>query len=65
MDDKRFRLFMVSVIFLITIIISYNVLAEYMASGPFQYFKRKVYYEKVISKKGLSLHRARYWRPID
>ncbi len=56
---------MVSVIFLITIIISYNVLAEYMASGPFQYFKRKVYYEKVISKKGLSLHRARYWRPID
>ena len=65
MDDRRFKIFMASVILLITIIISYNVLAEYIASGPFQYFKRKMYYERVISKRGLSLHRAKYWRTVD
>lgn len=45
--------------------IAYNVASEYFLTDIQEYFKRKVYYETVISKKGLSMHRAMYWRTVD
>ncbi len=42
--------------------IAYNISGEYILPDIESYIKRRVYYERVISKKGLSLRRADYWR---
>jgi|Deesub1362A_J573_1020465.scaffolds.fasta_scaffold03499_3 hypothetical protein len=64
-DDKRFRVFSLFATFLVVIILSYNLLQGYLLTGFGAYIKRRIYYETVISKKGLSLHRAEYWRKKD
>ncbi len=47
---------------LIVMIFMYNIFGNYIESRYVSYFKRRLYYERIISKKGLSLHRARYWK---
>jgi len=64
-DDKRFKLFSLLVTILIVMILSYNLLEEYLVTGVGAYIRRRIYYETVISKKGLSLHKAEYWRKRD
>lgn len=42
--------------------ILYNIASEYIIPDMESYIQRKLYYERVISKKGLGLHKAQYWR---
>jgi hypothetical protein len=61
-DERKFRIFSSIVTILILLIISYNLSQEYLMTELGGYLKRRIYYETVIKKKGLSLHRAEYWR---
>ena len=64
-DEKKFRALAVFSTLLIICILSYNVLQEYFMTEIGGYLKRRVYFEKVILKKGLTLHEARYWRKME
>jgi hypothetical protein len=56
----RFLLFMTTA--LIALVLLFNVLQEYVMPEIQGYIERKIYYERVISKKGLGLHKGMYWR---
>ena len=61
-DERKFRLTVFIASALCALSIAYNVASEYVLPDIEGYFQRKLYYERVISQKGLSLHRADYWR---
>jgi hypothetical protein len=64
-DEKKFRILTVLSTLLIICILSYNVLQEYFMTEIGGYLKRRIYFEKVILKKGLTLHEAKYWRKME
>lgn len=61
-DEKKFRLFLGISVLLITVSLFFNIFGERYSKDIGSYIERRFYYERVISKKGLSLHRALYWR---
>ncbi|MBI4709552.1 MAG: hypothetical protein HY806_06105 [Nitrospirae bacterium] len=61
-DIKKFKILIIATATLIALTLSYNILQEHLMPGIEGYLERKVYYENVISKKGLSLHKGMYWR---
>lgn len=61
-DAIKFRITIIVAITLVFSILSYNIFEEFLMTGIAGYLKRRIYYERVISKKGLSLHRGMYWR---
>lgn len=61
-DERKFRLTIALGAILCIMAIAYNISGEYILPDIESYIKRRVYYERVISKKGLSLRRADYWR---
>jgi hypothetical protein len=64
-DDRKFRVTAIISLLLIVLILSYNILQEYYMTEIGGYLTRRAYYEKVISKKGLKLHKAKFWRNIE
>lgn len=64
-DDKKLRILVIFSTLLVVSIISYNMLQVYFSTELGSYLKRRIYYEKVLSRKGLPLHDARHWRKID
>jgi hypothetical protein len=64
-DEKKFRILTIISTLLIVCILSHNIFQEYFVTEIGSYLKRRIYYEKVISKKGLTLHKAKYWRKIE
>lgn len=64
-DNKKFKILMFLSTLLIVFILSYNILEEYLATEIGGYVTRRAYYEKVISKKGLTLHKAKYWKKME
>ncbi len=61
-DKKKFKLLAILATLLTVFILSYNVISEYFMPEIEGYLERRIYYEKAISKKGLSLHRGMYWK---
>lgn len=61
-DERKFRLAIALGAILCVLAIAYNIAGEYILPDIESYIERRVYYERIISKKGLSLHRAEYWR---
>lgn len=61
-DVKKFRILITVSTLLILFVVSYNILQEYFIPEIEGYLQRRLYYERVISKKGLSLHKGMYWR---
>ncbi|MBI5741567.1 MAG: hypothetical protein HZA16_12745 [Nitrospirae bacterium] len=64
-DIKKFNTFAALSALLVFCILSYNVLQEYISTELGGYIKRRVYYEQVLSKKGLGLHKGKYWRKAN
>ena len=64
-DQGKFRLCIVFSTVLILFILSHNILQEYLKTEVGGYLKRRVYFEKVISKQGLTLHKGKYWKKIE
>lgn len=61
-DKNKFKILILITTVLTVLILSYNVLSEYFMPEIEGYLERRIYYEKVISKKGLSLHKGMYWK---
>jgi hypothetical protein len=61
-EQKKFRLVMFFAVMLTALIILHNVAKEYFIADMEGYFKRRLYYERTISKKGLSEQKGMYWR---
>ncbi|OGW25193.1 MAG: hypothetical protein A2X59_04505 [Nitrospirae bacterium GWC2_42_7] len=61
-DTSKFRTLTLFSAILIFFVLSYNVFQEYVIPDVKGYLERWIYYEKVISKKGLSLHKGMYWK---
>ena len=61
-DTSKFRTLTLFSAILIFFVLSYNVFQEYVIPDVKGYLERRIYYEKVISKKGLSLHKGMYWK---
>ncbi len=61
-DEKKFKLVTAVSLVVCVLAILYNIASEYLIPDMEGYIQRKLYYERVISKKGLSLHKAQYWR---
>jgi hypothetical protein len=64
-DDRKFRILAVLSTILVVSIISFNVFQEYFSTEFGSYLKRRIYYEKVLSGKGLPLHDAKHWRTLE
>lgn len=61
-DLSKFKALTLSSAILIFFVVSYNVFQEYIMPDVKGYLERRIYYEKVISIKGLSLHKGMHWR---
>ncbi len=64
-DEKKFKVLAILSTALIICILSYNVLQGYFITEIGGHMKRRIYFEKVILKKGLTLHKAEYWRKME
>ncbi|MEN8264653.1 MAG: hypothetical protein ABFR82_14465 [Nitrospirota bacterium] len=64
-EEKKFRILTVLSTLLIIFILSYNVFQDYITTEIGGHLKRRLYYEKVILKKGLTLHKAKYWKKME
>lgn len=61
-DSKKFRILVILMTLLSVFILLYNILQDSLFQDIEGYIERRMYYERVISKKGLSLHKGMYWR---
>ncbi len=61
-NTKKFTILMYAVTALTFLVLSYAVLQEYVMPDLGAYVQRRLYYERTISKKGLSLHKGMYWK---
>ncbi len=61
-DEKKFKTAVLFALVLCLLVIAYNVAGEFFIPEIEGYLKRRIYYERVISQKGLSMHEASYWR---
>jgi hypothetical protein len=61
-DIRKFKYLLLFTTVLIGLILTYNVLAESVLREAGNTLQRRLYYEKIISKRGLSLHQGDYWR---
>ncbi len=64
-DERKFRILSILSTLIVVAILSYNVFQEYFMTEIGGHLKRRLYFEKVILKKGLTLHKAEYWRKMD
>jgi hypothetical protein len=63
-DDRKFRIAIVVSTLFVLAVLFFNVFQEHITTGLGGYIKRRIYYEKVIKKSGVPLHRAKYWRQL-
>jgi hypothetical protein len=61
-DERKLSLLAIVSTALVVLAVAYNIVSESFLPGIEGYIKRKAYYEGVISGKGLSKHKADYWR---
>lgn len=61
-DTGKFKALLFAVTAVVILIFAQNIFEDRLTGGMENYLKRRLYFEKVISKKALSLHRALYWK---
>ena len=61
-DTRKFKLLTIAAAALIGLILSHAVFQEHGITDLESYLQRKTYYDRIISKKGLSLHQGLYWK---
>lgn len=61
-EQKKFRLVIFFAVLLTALIILHNVAEEHFMADIEGYVKRRLYYERTISQKGLSEKKGMYWR---
>lgn len=61
-DRKKFTVLISATAFLAIFIMLYSMAQDLFLPGIEDYARRRIYYERVTSKKGLSLHKGMYWK---
>jgi len=61
-DARKFHILMYAAATLTLLILAYNVSQDLFMPGIEGYIKRRLYFEQVISKKGLDLHKGMHWK---
>ena len=61
-DNKRFKRAIWASALLVGLAVLFNSAFDGVLPEMVSYAKRRIYYERVISKKGLDLHKGRYWK---
>lgn len=61
-DDKRFIRAIWASALLVGLTVLFNSAFEGVLQEMVSYAKRRIYYERVLSKKGLDLHKGQYWK---
>lgn len=61
-DTGKFRVLIAVAASLVVLILAYAIAQEYLLPDIEGYLQRKSYYERVITKKGLNLHKGLYWK---
>jgi len=61
-DTRKFNILIIAVVMLTALVILQNVAKEYFMADIEGYVKRRLYYERTISQKGLSEQKGMYWR---
>ncbi len=61
-DTKKFTWLAGALTGLVLLALTANVLQDTVLAGAGEYVKRRLYYERVISQKGLSLHEGTFWK---
>jgi hypothetical protein len=64
-DTIKFRILMALTAILAFSVLAFNILQEYWLPDMEGYLQRRLYYERVISKKGTSLHKGMHWKGIE
>ena len=59
---RKFRILIVLTTTLVVFMLLYNIFQEYFMTEIGEYLQRRIYYQSVIAKKGLSLHKGMYWK---
>jgi hypothetical protein len=61
-DSKKFKMLLYGTVALVVLVLSFNLFQEQVLHDVEAYVQRRLHFERVISKKGLSLHRGMYWK---
>jgi len=61
-DPQQFKILIIASTILVILSLTYSILQEYVMPDVEGYLQRRLIYERVISKKGLSLHKGLYWK---
>jgi hypothetical protein len=61
-DSRKAKLLLAITTALVALVILYSVLQDFMLPDVEGYVQRRSYYERTISKKGLSEHKGMYWK---
>lgn len=64
-DEKKFRIAAILSSVLVVLCLANAVFQEHFAHELFGYMKRHIYYSRIVSKRGLSLHEGQYWRKYN
>ena len=62
-DEKKFKVLITASTLVCLLLLAGTMLQE-QVTGIAQYAERRLYYEKTISKKDLSLHKGLYWKEM-
>ncbi len=61
-ESNKFKTLLYGTLALVVLVLSYNLFQEQVLPDLAAYVQRRLHYERVISKKGLSLHQGMYWK---
>ena len=61
-SDRRFGALVWGAGLICVLALLYNIASAYFLPDLEAYVARRVYYERVISEKDLSMHKARHWK---
>jgi len=61
-DHAKFRTTIIAATILIIAVLAYSVVQDLVLPDVEGYVQRRSYYERTLSQKGLSEHKAMYWK---
>ncbi len=64
-DSKKLKMLVWATGALCLLALTANVASEYFLPDMKGYIDRRVYFERVISGKGLSMHNALHWKKVE
>ncbi len=64
-EDRKTRLVSIALMVLVVLSLLYNTVAHQWVQSQWEYFKRRLAFERTVKKTGLPMHPARFWRQVE